>query len=154
MFAQRLIKAAVALAAAAFFVPAAAAQDQVLDPVTILPGLWGWDTEVREGADYGTCENAPLRIWFSDRGERYNAQNVGSEAVFTAPVLAHLPATAELAGILIRYDDEDRLDDAGNVVAWWLVMTGENSFIWIRNDWVGTGGSTAPLVRCDDSLIG
>ena len=154
MLAERLIKAAAALAAAAFFVPVSSAQDGVLDPAALLPGYWGWDPEAVEAGAFGTCENSPMRIWFSDDGERYNSQWEGDESVATAPIIMRLPSSGASAGFLIRYDDEERLDPDGHPVEWLLLMTGSTQFVWIRRDWITTGGSTAPMLRCDDALIG
>lgn len=130
---------------------------QTLDPQTLLPGWWGWVPMADDPEDVaGACENQPMRIWFSEDGERYNSVWVdedGSEHVSTSRILRRLPSTETTAGFLIQYDGEERLDDQGNPVAWYLFMTGPTRFVWVREDWVPNGGTTRPLERCDGSIV-
>lgn len=131
------------------------AEAQTLDPIRQLPGYWGWemsDLPLEERA--GSCADGPLRIWFEEDGARYNSQQVGEAVIATAPILVNLPSTETSAGFLIRYDGEDRLDDAGRPVAWILIMESADMFYWVRSDWVSEGGRTRSLVRCDEALIG
>lgn len=121
----------------------------------MLPGLWGWVPQDGDPEEMsGTCAHLPMRIWFSEGGTRYNSQWSGDETVFTSPIYTWLPADGDSAGFLIQYDDEDRTDADGNPVAWFLFMTAPDRFVWIRRDWVESGGSTRPMERCEDTPIG
>ena len=128
---------------------------QALDPVAQLPGYWGWDMSDLAPEDrQGSCADSPMRIWFEESGTRYNSQHVGDEQIATAPILLSLPSTEASGGFLIRYDGEDRLDDAGRPVEWLLVMESADAFYWVRLDWIDQGNRTRYMVRCDEALIG
>lgn len=133
--------------AALLYAGIAQAQDDfhVLD---IVEGYWGW--VVPEGEDNpGSCESDPMRIWLSEDRRRYFSMQESWDETAEGPILATDPRW-----ILIQYDGEERLTDAGEPVAWVLFMDNPDEFRWIRRDWIGTGRSTYPLVRCADPDIG
>ena len=156
MLARLISGAAGAFALAAFSFPAAGAQ--TLDPEALLPGWWGWERHADDPEDMPeSCATKPMQIWFSEDGQRYNSRWMDTggveEPVASAPILQRLPSTPSSAGFFIQYDDEDRLDDHGQPVAWVLYMTGPDSFVWIRRDWIGTGNSTHTMVRCHGQAV-
>lgn len=139
--------AAGVISLAAFCV--SAAQAEPLDPYEMLPGYWGWIRSETETETFGTCADSPLQIWFSEDRRYYYSQHMGSDQQVTAPILFNLPSSEEAAGFLLQYEGEERLDDDGNPVSWYLLMTAPDRFVWVRNDWVAHGGSTAPLEKCE-----
>lgn len=154
------IGAAGAIALAALFVSVTQARAQdALDAVRDAEGHWDWATTPDEAAEARPagrpdqpCLGVTMQIWMSEDGRRFNSQWSGEgDEIATGPVLLVLP---ERDGFMIRYDGEDRLDPEGNPVSWILLMTSRDSFVWVRRDWVGTGGSTRPMVRCEADPIG
>ena len=149
------LKAAGAIALAAFFVPAAEARQP--NHVSQLEGEWGWLPFDDDPPDMtGLCSNEPMRIWFSENGRRYHSQwetDIEYGYISTSPVYS---ATTTEDGVLVmflQYDDETRLDPDGNPVAWYLVLSEPESFVWVREDWVEQGNTTRPMVRCEDRPI-
>jgi hypothetical protein len=141
-------KAAGAIALAAFLCPVAFA-DAPPDPIETLPGYWGWDEGEVVGASFGTCDKQPLQIWFSEDGNRYHSRHLNAERGYTAQVVARQSSMEDGTALLIRYDEEARVDGNGDPVAWFLVMVDTDRFYWLRRDWVGHEVRTSHLVRCD-----
>jgi hypothetical protein len=54
--------------------------------------------------------------------------------------------------VVLEYDGENRLDDAGKPVVWHLVMTDSDTFFWRRRDWP-PGKAMPPTVRCPSSDV-
>lgn len=150
------IGAAGAIALAALFVSGAgfAQTPNVLHQVE---GYWGWavtedDAAADDAGPDHTCNGGPLHIWMSEAGRRYNSRWTGEDdEIATGRVLMLMP---DHHALQIQYDGEERLDPDGNPVSWVLLMTSPDSFIWVRRDWIGTGNSTRPMVRCEDPNIG
>tara|TARA_R110002072_G_scaffold57419_1_gene147679 strand:- start:1034 stop:1483 length:450 start_codon:yes stop_codon:yes gene_type:complete len=138
-----------AIALAAFvFAPTALAQDTGFHVLDVASGYWGW--ELPEGEDGGgTCADDPLHIWLSEDRTRFFSAHEGDDLTVEADILS-----TDSGWLAIRYDGEERLTDAGEPVVWILFLDSRDRFRWIRQDWIGTGRSTYPLVRCDDAQIG
>lgn len=145
---NRYWKAVSASALAAFLIPAAARAQDDFHALDVVEGRWGW--VVPEGVDNpGSCEDDPVRIWLSQDRRHYFSMSESRDETAEGPILATDPRW-----ILIRYEGEERLADDGEPVAWVLFMDSRDEFRWIRRDWIGTGRSTYPLVRCADPDIG
>lgn len=151
-----LKRAAIVIAMAALAcLPAAWAQK--FDHVSALTGYWGWVSGDEDPADFsGTCDNHPMRVWFTENGGRYHSQwelDIEAGYVSTSPVYQSTLGSSGLGVLYIAYDQEERMDAAGNAVSWYLVMVDDSRFVWVRNDWVGTGDSTRPMVRCAGRMV-
>jgi hypothetical protein len=71
----------------------------------------------------------------------------------TVRYVSNLPAFG-MGGIVLQYDDEDRLDDKGRPVQWVLLMPDKDKFYWHRVDWRAER-ATAPSRRCHSpDLVG
>ncbi|MEQ8406494.1 MAG: hypothetical protein RKE49_15475 [Oceanicaulis sp.] len=112
---------------------------------SIAEGRWGVSADTPDRGEVN-CETAPLHIEIDAERGRYTATFANGQAV-----AANILATGE-GWFHIAYDDEARLDDFGRLQTWYWVMIDENTFTWVRNDWVDTGGATAARVRCEGAL--
>ncbi len=134
--------AASAFALAAFSIPASAAQPSDFHVLDVIEGRWGW--VVPEGEESpASCAEGGVRIWLNEDRTIYYSQYPEMDEPNVAPILQ-----VQQNWIFIQYEGEERTTDAGETVAWVLFMTSPDRFIWIRQDWIGSGGSTRPLERC------
>ena len=129
---------------------AAGAQAQSAQPsgealFAIAEGRWGVASD-SPGREAVNCDDAPLHIEIDAERGRYTATFANGQ-----PVAADILANGE-GWFHIAYDGEERLDDFGRPQSWYWVMIDENTFTWVRNDWVDTGGATAARVRCEGAL--
>jgi hypothetical protein len=147
------LRAVGAIALTAFVCLVSVAHAEPLNPVGSLDGYWGWHPDFIEPGGTATCADNPLHIWMSEAGTRYNSQQSSADTFVTSPILGHLPSSEFSAGFLIQYEGEQRLDRAGEPVAWFLVMTDVNRFHWIRRDWAGSGVRTYDMIRCFPSQV-
>lgn len=136
---------------------ASSAAAQGFDHATALTGYWGWVSFEDDPADFtGTCDNLPLRVWFTEGGTRYNSQwvsDVENGYFATSPVYESVLTPSGRGVIFVAYDDEQRTYDDGTTVAWYLVMLDENTFVWMREDWVRDGETSRAMVRCQEQSI-
>lgn len=109
-------------------------------------GAWGLPVGAPGYEELG-CDTEPIRIEIDAGARRYVVRHHGTAT--HAAILGHGPGWFHL-----RYDDEARLDSSGGPVSWYWVYAGPDSFYWVRNDWLDTGGRTAPRVRCVNGQIG
>ncbi len=148
--------AALAIAMAALsYSPSALAQG--FDHEAMLTGYWGWVEQEDDPADFsGTCDNHPMRVWFTEAGGRFHSQwalDVELGHIATSPVYASVLNPDGRGMIHLAYDGEERIDDQGNRVSWYLVMLDNDAFVWVRNDWVNAGGNTRAMVRCKEWMV-
>lgn len=142
------IRAAGAVALAAFLSPAASAGDP-FDAILVIEGSWGWAPDEIEDAEFGTCEKQPMQIWLTENNTRYHSRIQHSDREYAARFLLQRVTIGDDPGMLIQYEGEARIDDNGDPVAWYLVMPDQDRFYWVRRDWVGQNRRTAHLERCD-----
>ena len=144
-----------AVLAAPFLSGAAEPSVQVLTAAEIerIEGYWEIDPEHAPEDNIQRCDQSPLKIDISEDGATYRAEMVGIEdSAVESPILARLKLPDGALLIHIQYEGEERLDDQGQPVSWWLVSLNRNEFYWVRHDWMRDGGATVPRRRCE-SLI-
>ena len=137
------MKAVSACALTAFSFSASIAQTDEFHVLDLIEGRWGWVLPEGEESP-ASCAEGGVRIWLSDDRQTYYSQYPDMDEPNVAPILR-----VEQNWIFIQYDGEERATDDGELVAWVLFMTGRDRFVWIREDWIGTGNSTAALERCE-----
>ena len=151
------VKAACALALAAFSSASAADDHRSLDIASDLPGMWGQDRDLTPAGNQrpgsADCETNPLRIWLSEDGQRYNSQYDGSSFIGTSRIHEYLPSSAASAGIVISYDNVSQPDRNGVQLRWHLVMVDAYRFNWIREDSDGNTSFYSAMTRCPDDLF-
>ncbi|MEE2566149.1 hypothetical protein [Hyphobacterium marinum] len=139
-----VLKAAGASALAAFSCAGPALAQDDFHALNVVEGYWGWVVPDGEN-NPGSCEDDPVHIWLSEDRHYYYSEKEGSGESAEGPILSTDPRW-----IVIQYEGEERLTEAGEPVAWVLFMDSRDEFRWIRRDWIGTGRSTYSLVRCND----
>lgn len=130
----------------------------LLSPGEIVEQISGkWSVPfLPEGASVyvSDCELEAISIWLREEdGELwYYSQREGTGGkglVERVPVRTQRFADGTPAPwLLIRYDNEQRMTEAGEPVAWRLLMTSADRFTWQRLDW--QHGNFAPVrIRCE-----
>lgn len=121
------------------------------DVLARVQGRWELDPAGSDERGTYTCEAEPLTI-ITDAARARFASSRG-EAATAADILE-----VRDDAFLIRYDGEDRLDEAGRPVEWFLLLLdGDTRFAWVRRDWIdpSTGdiqGATALRRRCPEPM--
>jgi len=104
-----------------------------------------WELKDGGGNDRGTftCASEPLEISVDRHSNRYESKR--GDFVTAATI-----TRAEEKFFLIRYDDEERLDDDGKPLVWIWLPLDDDTFVWARLDgWLkGERGTTSARVRC------
>ena len=119
-----------------------------------LPGRWEIDPASWANASENTfrCDADFLRIEiFEVDGRLRYRSSVGPEE--QGQVVSDIhgvanPETGELRPLIrLKYEDEIRTTETGELVEWMLVMPDADTFYWIRTDWA-PGDRTAMRRRC------
>ena len=131
------------LAAFAFAASAGEPRAEVLSPYDVLPGQWGWSS--------AECKRMPAKISFAKGGKRMHVRHPADlEGPIEIKLTSYTVTGRSGNALAMRMDNEDRRDDAGNLVAWEAVILDRDSYCWRRSDWK-PGGCTKPLTRCPSS---
>ena len=138
------------------------AQAQVLSYEEVLeniPGIWAVPFAEEDGDDpektITDCAQSHIRIQITDRNGtlHYIAQHSGRDGVGFPPheqVVEQAIHTdgRVLPALHIKCENEERLDEDGNSVSWYLFMITRDEFIWSAAHWDLKG--FAPIrTRCE-----
>ena len=142
----------VSLGIAVFGTKAAHAQllsyKEILDSVE---GYWGIPYQADDNEVIPLrCDQTPLKITLSRLDNRiiYESNLAGDDFIERSDVSPVSDGAGGYAPcILLQYEGEDRLTEAGEPVQWRLIMTDRDTFYWQRADW-DFSMFTAPRVRC------
>ncbi len=105
------------------------------DPTNIIEGRWRSDT--------GTCEDNGFDYSVSKDGKKIITMRLNGKVSY-ANILAVEPNQIHLS-----YDKEKRKTADGDLVSWWLVYEGVNSYRMRRNDWQLNTLTNGAWVRCN-----
>ena len=133
----------VLLAWSAFAASASESRTEVLSPYDILPGRRGWSS--------AECNRMPASISFAKGGKRMHVRHPTElEGPIEVKLTSYTVTGRSGNALAMRMDNEDRRDDAGNLVAWDAVILDRDTYCWRRSDWK-PGNCTKPLTRCPAS---
>ena len=143
------------------FLFGAPAQAQYLSADEILeniPGRWApkLSADPTQEFDYA-CDAISVEIWieYVDNIPEYRSQFVNSGA--DEPLMKSDIRTIkdnsgnDIPAILLKYEDEQRTTDAGDIVEWMLIMPSKDSFVWKRRDWPAGAYFTDQRIRCPET---
>ena len=98
------------------------------DALSLAVGVWELDpAETDDRGDF-TCSGEPLIVSIDRKNMRY--RSTAGEYEDVADIL-----DSRFSSFRIQYDNEERLDDAGNPVIWTMVFPDDDHFYWVREDW-------------------
>ena len=157
---QLLIVLALVFAPSAW-TPTALAQDLLTtdEIVKALPGIWAMQVAIPPATKRTLqCEHHAIRISFekaADGALIYQSQHAGIDPLpdgedgISRSKVDTVAIRGKSVAIVLQYDGEERLDDKGKPVRWWLIMPDRDTFYWHREDWAA-GAVTAASHRCPD----
>jgi len=101
-----------------------------------------WELDPVESEDRGefVCGQTPLIIEIDRDAKRYHSRSGDFES-------AGAILNSGEKFIVLEYDGEERLTEAGDPVQWAMIFPDENSFYWYRLDWE-EGSRTGMRRRC------
>ncbi len=109
-------------------------------------GFWGLDETRWDAEDYKerNCTDSPVEIRI-DRESMTYWSKIGDNQPRTAII-----TDVTDKGFTLKYENETRLMDDGNLQVWTISFADRNKFHWIREDWkvLGPQHKTAPRYRC------
>ena len=95
-----------------------------------IQGEWGW----------GNCENNKHKI-------KKSQNNQFLEFTVEKGTYYYYIAGQSKNGIKVILINEDRFDDSGNLVYWYIVPDGNNKYYWLRSD-RKQNDLRGPIIRC------
>lgn len=119
-------------------------------PLILAEGSWELvpndDPQSKELEKSRKCEVKPLRVEIDPDTKRYIGIFGDNEHVDKADILR-----VGDTFLTIKYDNEERKMDNGELQVWHMLFTSPDVFVWVRQDWVVDGkvkGATQARRRC------
>lgn len=137
--------------------PSALAQSELLSAETVATTIEGkWIIDPSEDTETETnCETDYLKIWINVEDGRaiYYSQWASDDEHSRSAIQFMGMENGELyPAIILKYDNETRLDEDGEPLRWGLFMPDRDHFYWTRLGWK-YGQRTAMRLRCPDTAM-